>query len=113
MGTAPRPPRRERRARRNLDSLGSTHYSEARARMIATAPFLRPRKPKHKGVQLRAAFEKPALGSALALAYPGYTTPDEDSNKRTLISGSLAFCSTLWCWRRWSRSRAWLRWWRR
>jgi TonB family protein len=59
--------------------------------MIATAPILRPRKPKHKGVQLRAAFERPVPGSALTLAYPGYTTPDDEGNKRTVISGSLAF----------------------
>ena len=41
--------------------------------------------------QLRAVFEKPAMGSALAVAYPGYSSPDEESNKRTLVSGSLAF----------------------
>ena len=59
--------------------------------MNATAPILRPRKPKHKGVQLRAVFERPLMGSALAVAYPGYSSPDEESNKRTLVSGSLAF----------------------
>ncbi len=48
------------------------------------------RKPKQRGRVLRAAFERPAAGSALALAYPGYTTADEEGNKRTVVSGGLA-----------------------
>ena len=48
--------------------------------MNATAPILRPRKPKHKGVHLRAVFEKPAMGSALAVAYPGYLALDAYSS---------------------------------
>jgi TonB family protein len=48
------------------------------------------RKPRRRGTVLRAAFERPAQGSTLALAYPGYTVPDEEGRKRTLISGSLA-----------------------
>lgn len=52
--------------------------------------ILRRRKPKRRGPVLRAAFERPAHGSVLALAYPGYTAPDEEGKRRTLLSGGLA-----------------------
>ncbi|HVN40242.1 MAG TPA: TonB family protein [Myxococcota bacterium] len=51
--------------------------------------ILRRRKPKHRGPVLRAAFERPAQGGALAAEYPGYTVPD-DSNRRTVVTGGLA-----------------------
>jgi TonB family protein len=52
--------------------------------------ILRPRKQKHRGTVLHAVFERPAQGAALAIEYPGYAVPDEESNRRTAISGSLA-----------------------
>jgi TonB family protein len=52
--------------------------------------ILRRRKPKRRGPVLRAAFERPAQGSTLALAYPGYSAPDEEGRRRTVISGGLA-----------------------
>jgi TonB family protein len=52
--------------------------------------ILRRRKPKQRGTILRAAFQKPAQGATLALAYPGYSVPDEEGRRRTVISGGLA-----------------------
>src|SRR5574342_1168975 len=52
--------------------------------------ILRRRKPKPRGTTLRAACERPAQGAMLALAYPGYSVPDEEGRRRTLVSGSLA-----------------------
>jgi TonB family protein len=39
---------------------------------------------------LRAAFERPAVATNLAVAYPGYSVPDEEGRKRTLISATAA-----------------------
>ena len=52
--------------------------------------ILRRRKPKHRGPVLRAAFERPTQGGALAVAYPGYSVPDEEGRRRSAISGGLA-----------------------
>jgi TonB family protein len=53
--------------------------------------ILRRRTPKRHGTVLRAAFERPAGGGGgLAAAYPGYSVPDEEGRKRTLISSLLA-----------------------
>jgi TonB family protein len=57
--------------------------------MKQSLQILRRRKAKHRGPVLRAAFERPTHGGALAAEYPGYTVPD-DGNRRTVISGSLA-----------------------
>jgi TonB family protein len=52
--------------------------------------ILRPRRSKRHGPVVKAAFEKPAGGGALAVAYPGYTSADDEGNKRTVLSGGLA-----------------------
>jgi TonB family protein len=54
------------------------------------APILRPRRSKRHGPVLRVAFEKPAAGATLAIAYPGYQSPDDESTRRTLLSGGFA-----------------------
>ncbi len=58
--------------------------------MNQSLQILRRRKPRHRGPVLRAAFEKPAGGAVLRVAYPGYTSPDDEGNKRTVLSGGLA-----------------------
>lgn len=52
--------------------------------------ILRRRAPHKKGTRLRAIFEKPAGGGVLAVAYPGYSVPDEEGRRRSLISAFLA-----------------------
>jgi TonB family protein len=58
--------------------------------MQVTPPILRRRMPKRKGTKIRAAFVRPPAGSTLQLAYPGYSVPDEESTRRTVVSGGLA-----------------------
>jgi TonB family protein len=48
------------------------------------------RKGRHSGPTLKAAFDPPAQGGAIAAAYPGFGTPDEDGAKRRLATGLLA-----------------------
>jgi TonB family protein len=57
-------------------------------------PILGRRKSRRgagRGRILRAAFEKPAAGTAAALEFPGFLTPDDSGRKRTLLTGLLAF----------------------
>ena len=51
----------------------------------------RKRTKPSKGRAFGAAFDRPNGVAGSELAYPGYIDPSEEGNRRTLISGSLAF----------------------
>lgn len=50
----------------------------------------RRRKRKTQGHSVKAAFDPPSQGGAIAAEYPGFGTPDEDGTKRRLATGLLA-----------------------
>lgn len=52
--------------------------------------ILRQRRPKAPKRPLRAAFTPAVAGGGAALAYPGYASPDEEGNRRTFVTGSIA-----------------------
>jgi TonB family protein len=44
----------------------------------------------HARRPVRAAFERPAHGGALAARYPGFSTPDDEGRKRRFLTGGIA-----------------------